>query len=343
MAGEHVRRGGRQGSATECCAKVVAQLAIIAVLVLLTSVPAACGYGVTEFMRDYNNPSVSRIQVKGDVILTSDLPPLDRNLTIVGVGRKRPVIDGQNKYSGIDTSDVLVVRNVEFRNFVTRRWRGGAAILSSGDNNKFESCVFRNNRAMLNNSDSDSDYGNGGAIYFYSNTWRITKCQFLGNRADWYGGAVYTLGESSGTVSGSVFKDNYSKARGGAITFRGSFARIDKCTFEGNKEDGEGGGALSCSRSGCHISNNAFRNNVAKGDGGAIRFFADDEGGFGVLCKGNTFSGNRATNSSSSNLFVSATEDAGLSWSFCAKAPPQTVIDAPKNATQSGNCRGCPK
>ncbi|GBG69483.1 hypothetical protein CBR_g4177 [Chara braunii] len=341
LAGERVGRGGQQGGAARCSATVVAPLATIAVLVLLALVPAAYGYGVKEFMRDYKNPSVSRIQVSGNVILTSNLPRLERNLTIVGAGRKRPVIDGQNKYSGIATSDVLVVRNVEFRNFVTREGSGGGAIKSFGDNNKLERCVFRNNKALSNGSDSDA--GDGGAISFYGNTWTITNCEFIGNRADGVGGALWTLGESSGRVTGSVFKNNYSKSRGGAIGFRGSFARVDKCTFEGNKEDGEGGGALSCSRSACYISNTAFRNNVAKGDGGAIRFFGDEEGGFGVLCKGNTFSGNKATNSSSSNIYIRVDEGGGLSWSFCAKAPPNTFIDGPSGSTKNGDCKGCPK
>ncbi|GBG69485.1 hypothetical protein CBR_g4179 [Chara braunii] len=312
-------------------------LAVTVVVLALSVLPEASGYGVKEFLADYKNPKVSRIEVKGDVYLTSNLPELSRNVTIVGVGKKRPVIDGQNKYSGIVTDYVLSVRNLEFRNLVTTRFRGGAAILSFGDNNKFENCVFRNNRAF-----GSGDSGDGGAINFYSNTWRITNCQFIANRASQTGGALYALGESSGKLTGSTFTNNYAKDRGGAVALIGSFATIDKCAFQGNQADGDVGGAVSCSRSGCYISRNSFRNNVVNGTGGALRFYSDDEGGYGVLCKGNTFSGNRAADSSTNNLHI-VVQDTVKSWSFCAKAPSGTKVDAPSSAIEYGNCRRCPK
>ncbi|GBG69482.1 hypothetical protein CBR_g4176 [Chara braunii] len=314
----------------------VLALAVTVVVLALSVLPEASGYGFIEFLADYKNPQVSRIELKGDVYLSSNLPELSRNVTIIGVGKTRPVIDGQNKYSGIVTHSVLSVRNVEFRNLVTTRFSGGAAILSFGDN-KFESCVFYNNRAF-----GSGDSGNGGAIYFYSNTWRISNCQFIANRASQTGGALYALGESNGKLTGSTFTNNYAKSRGGAVALIGSTATIDKCAFQGNQADGDVGGAVSCSRGGCYISRNSFRNNVVNGTGGAVRFFADDEGGNGVLCKGNTFSGNKAADSSTSNLHIVVT-DTLKSWSFCAKAPAGTKVDAASSAIEYGNCRRCPK
>ncbi|GBG85316.1 hypothetical protein CBR_g39883 [Chara braunii] len=344
MAGCHPSRG-RKSSRDGQRLWFAVPVAAMAVLLALSSLPAsAYGYGVKEFMKAYRNPKVSRIEVKGDVILSSSLPPLSRNLTILGLGRKRPVIDGRGRYAGIETGSRLTVKNVEFRGFVTRREWGGAAIHSSGTDNVFESCVFRNNRALGKKNQLEDSYGCGGAVSFYDGTWAISKCQFIGNRADSYGGGFYAVSDSNGKITRSTFRNNYSGRRGGAVTVRDSSAAIGGCTFQGNQENGEGGGALSCSKASCVIWGNAFKNNVAKGNGGAIRVFADQDTGSGVFCRGNTFCGNRARNESTSNMYVLVEEDASGVFSFCAPtAPTKTKVDTPKGGVKYGDCRGCPK
>ncbi|GBG84098.1 hypothetical protein CBR_g37973 [Chara braunii] len=301
---------------------------VTALVAALPFLPGSHGYGVADFLTAYTDPGVSRIEVTGDVILTSGLPELSRSLTIVGIGTKRPVIDGRGKYSGISMSEFnLTVKNVEFRNLLNSGSSGGGAIYTSGATLVIESCVFRGNKAR---STSGEDNGYGGAVCAHESDFTISRCQFISNRAGANGGAFQSLGESSGSITDCQFSRNLAGNRGGAVALRPGGVDVRGCTFDGNKAAGdEGAGALSCSEASCVVSNNVFKNNAAtskSGLGGAVRFYAEDEG-IPALCKGNSFSGNIANgNRSSDNLYIWLV-DGGPAEICDAQPPPLTLIE----------------
>ncbi|GBG84093.1 hypothetical protein CBR_g37968 [Chara braunii] len=318
----------RRRAARPTAMAAVLVTAATAMVVAVSLLPGVHGYGVKEFLSAYTNPSVSRIEVKGDVTLDRDLPELTRALTIVGVGSKRPVIHGRGKYSGIVAQADLTVSNVEFRSLVTRRVEGGGAITASGDKLVLDNCVFRGNRARRS---EDPDSGSGGALNIAGPFFTISRCHFMGNRADGNGGAIRTLSDTAGSLTSCKFASNVAGNRGGAVALRPGTVHVDSCSFEGNKAGGEGAGALSCSEASCIVSNNVFKNNVAtykSGLGGAIRFYTEDEGS-PALCKGNSFSGNRANgNRKSDNLFILLAEGETGLFEICdSKPPPRTLID----------------
>ncbi|GBG84097.1 hypothetical protein CBR_g37972 [Chara braunii] len=293
---------------------------VTAMVAALSFLPGSHGYGVTDFLTAYTDPGVSRIEVTGDVILTSGLPELNRSLTIVGIGTKRPVIDGRGKYSGISMSGFnLTVKNVEFRNLLNSGSSGGGAIYTSLATLVIESCVFRGNKAR-NTSGETMDTA---ARYAHRDR----------------------MGESWGSITDCQFLRNKAGKRGGAVAPRPGVVDVKGCTFDGNKAAGdEGAGALSCSKASCVVSNNVFKNNAAtsmSGLGGAVRFYGADEG-VAALCKGNSFSGNIANgNRSSDNLYVFLVEG-GVAEICDAQPPPLTLIKLEgASSVRYNECGGC--
>ena len=192
---------------------------------------------------------------------------------------------------------------VENCNFTDNSARCGGAIHFGGYLNAeyiARNCNFINNTAT-----------DGGAIEMDIGT--ITNCNFTGNNASGYGGAIiiYDSWESySTTVTDCNFTNN-SACYGGAIdidfgsvtncnftdntaTYAGAiyirYGSITNCNFTDNQASGNGGAVFFNGNS--TVTNCNFTDNQASGNGGAVCFY----------CSGNVtncnFMGNNASNGS---------------------------------------------
>ena len=148
--------------------------------------------------------------------------------------------------------------------FVNNSSNQGGAIYVAGDTVVSESS-FSGNTA-----------GDGGAIYMvYDSPWAessftITDTSFSGNRADFYGGAlfvdVYLL-----NISGSTFRGNSAgEYDGGAIYSDDGEVVVNQSTFVANVAGGNGG-AISSDTVGIQVASSTFSSNRAvSGWGGAL-------------------------------------------------------------------------
>ncbi|GBG93524.1 hypothetical protein CBR_g73035 [Chara braunii] len=312
-------------------------MAIIMVTGFFGRLPCALAYTAADFINAYKDPTVAKIEVPNDLVLTESLPPISRPLSIIGVGAKRPVVSGGKRFSGINTTSALTLTNLELKDFLTSSPGQGAVVFSDGDQDTvIHRCVFRDNV--------------GGAIAFTGGGYHFTIVGSLcvGNRAPsayQSGGALSATLEGGGSITDTEFHNNYAKERGGAVDVRVGTKRIERCKFVGNRADGPGGGGLSCSRASCIISSSQFLNNVAKGMGGGLRFWSDGEG-ITSVCTGNSFSRNSALNDSrSADVYVELVDASNDSYPvvhFCDPTPPpSTLLNAPNGTVVFNDCGEC--
>jgi predicted outer membrane repeat protein len=148
--------------------------------------------------------------------------------------------------------------------FVNNSSNQGGAIYVAGDTVVSES------------SFSENTAGDGGAIYMvYDSPWAessftITDTSFSGNRADFYGGAlfvdVYLLNISGGTFRGNSAGEH----DGGAIYSDDGEVVVNQSTFVANVAGGNGG-AISSDTVGIQVASSTFSSNRAvSGWGGAL-------------------------------------------------------------------------
>jgi len=155
---------------------------------------------------------------------------------------------------------------------------------------------------------------NGGAISIGSSgaTLNVTNSVFNANKSTAFGGAIgqAVIGGvlSVINVSGSTFTNNVAGSWGGAIgldadaagTTTGSQLTIDRCTFDGNSNAGNGGAIADRLLRGGNmtVTNSTFTNNTATANGGALSFLSAPNAGT-VLIQNCTISGNSATTTAS--------------------------------------------
>ena len=149
----------------------------------------------------------------------------------------------------------------------------------------------------------------GGAVWINGNG-SFVNCNFTGNNASQYGGAV-NIFQGNGIFINSTFTGNNASQYGGAVNiFQGNGIFINS-TFNNNTGH-NGGGAVDISYSNGIFINSTFIGNNAK-DGGAVCIYSDS-GSSGIFIN-STFIGNNATKKggaicidySSSGSFVNST------------------------------------
>jgi len=153
-------------------------------------------------------------------------------------------------------------------------------------------CLFENNIAA-----DPSNNSGGGAILTGSGEMKIHESQFINNQADW-GGAVSSSSGTDLSISASILENNHADFHGGAVdimpdstaTFAvnsivnniagsggGIYNRgtttIDRTTIDQNQavaSNGDGGGIASMMGN-LTITYSTISNNTAAGSGGGIR------------------------------------------------------------------------
>jgi len=174
----------------------------------------------------------------------------NNSLTIVGAGAGSTILDGKNleQVMNIDTTGVV-----------------------GGDSN---SHITVTGITFENGDTPGGAFEDGGGLCIETNQANITveDCEFNGNTADVYGGAVYARSFAAGTVTfaNNIFDGNTANVNGGGVYGRSSTGNM---TFTNNIFDGntanQGGGVYGRSSTGnMTFTNNTFNGNTAQNVGG---------------------------------------------------------------------------
>lgn len=155
---------------------------------------------------------------------------------------------------------------------------------------------------FVNNSSNQ-----GGAVYVVGDTV-VSESSFSGNTAD-DGGAIYMVydalwAESSFTITDTSFSGNRADFYGGALFVDVYLLNISGSTFRGNSTGEHDGGAIYSDDGEVVVNQSTFVANVAGGNGGAI---SSDT--VGIQVASSTFSSNRAVSGWGGALFSYETVD----------------------------------
>ena len=186
--------------------------------------------------------------------------------------------------------DSLTIENGDSVDTVITGGNDGAGVLVANNVNATLSNVIVSGNGKL-----DSDASGGGVWIADGATLDILDSQFLMNKAEIDGGAIYNSGIL--TVKRSTFTDNVVVDDAGAIYNNDGTVTIDQSTFTRNVARGlshSNGGAISNVNGPVTVRNSTFESNEAQGNGGAIASFFT---GANVQIENSTFSGNVADTS----------------------------------------------
>ncbi len=239
---------------------------------------------------------------KGGGMLNVEASPMVANCTFVenraGSGGAVAVFEASPSFVNCTFSNnfassnggVLYIRELSSASFSNCTFSdnyghvGGAARIYSSSP-VFENCVFSNNSAheggavglsysSLAMTDCileghQADYG-GAISCTDSSELSLTRCDFVNNTVEFYGGGVYVF-EGSATLESCVFEGNSAPSWGGAIIVGIPLSfELSRCKFAGNSA-GLYGGAISASElSSSLISNCVFSGNWTGVSGGAL-------------------------------------------------------------------------
>jgi predicted outer membrane repeat protein len=151
----------------------------------------------------------------------------------------------------------IVYKKVLFANcnFRTNQGANGGAVGTIGSAMSFINCRFENNRAT-GTGGTFSKGGSGGAIYVDGTNQNGSENNFI-------------------NICGCVFENNSSGYQAGSVNIifyegKGSYATIDRCTFNNSVCDADKGGACYLMNGDFSISNSTFSNNSSPVQGGGI-------------------------------------------------------------------------
>lgn len=191
---------------------------------------------------------------------------------------------------------------------------GGLFIYGDGIHNspvtaKLWNLTFTENQGT--NAGNMEQSGSGAGVYLNNVAMDMLNCQFIGNRSDGYGGAMWMSGSEyfvdqdyDQIIENCLFHDNTAEIAGGAIcTNNGPLAGILNCTLADNVvSDPFGyGGAVECYNSTVAVINSivwgnnaAFGPQIAIGDpleahnpeSLVVTFYSDIQGGGDAIFEG---------------------------------------------------------
>lgn len=231
----------------------------------------------------------------------------------------------------------------------------GLVLLSTGGKLYVKDSAFKDNAG-----------GFGTAIHVSSGTAEVIDTDFIGNTADYHGGAMRVNGSDAvANVEGSLFQNNIAGGKGGAaIISGGGQATFDGVTFSGNEakqtksEDGtvaSAGGALMIlgDADAVSITDSAFTGNKAStGRGGAIAIDGSKtEPPTNHTITNSTFTGNTAVEGGAVGLwggkatftdtdFIDNTAGGWGGAIFVGNGGEVTIAADKKDVTFSGNKAG---
>lgn len=108
----------------------------------------------------------------------------------------------------------------------------GGALSALGGLGLVSNNVFALNRALA---------GSGGAAYVKTRTDTLVDCSFVGNTAQYSGGAYVASSSGIGEIARCSFKTNSAAVSVGGLSIGIAQDRISDCVFEGNQSKGDSG------------------------------------------------------------------------------------------------------
>lgn len=214
-----------------------ALLATFVVSSPLDSGPATLRQAVAEANAAPGADTIVFQGLSGQVIhLTSGAISISDDLTIDGPGAGDLTVSGSESSSifriqppaGATTALAVAIDGLTLADGRDASSFSGGAITAIQTNLTVTACGFQNNNALANPKSS----GQGGAILaqpgvssssppvITPGSLTIAECMFVGNHADFSGGAIKVFGTMT-TITDSVFSQNTSKQNGGAIAANG--------------------------------------------------------------------------------------------------------------------------
>ncbi|WP_162796115.1 T9SS type A sorting domain-containing protein [Pedobacter nanyangensis] len=208
--------------------------------------------------------------------------------------------------------------NVDFEQNTAQTSAGAVYILGASAANKNTSSFiggsFKNNEV----TGTSATTGNGGGIYMASYASpSFTNVIFEGNKANYAGGAIYSLGNTAGqsllTLSGGSFKSNEAVGYRGGAVYASNYTDVTATNllFEANTAGGHGGAVFSIgaagnvnslSFTGCNFTQNTINAGSAV-NGGAVHFNIYTE----AILSNVNFEANAALNGSGGALYIAGT------------------------------------
>jgi len=222
-------------------------------------------------------------------LLSSPLPPVSEDVTIIGTGNWIPTINGQRAHRIFDLQGVTV--NLSNLNLINGNATGsstagyGGAINTSslGTTLTLTNVSFSGNHAQ----------SGGGALRVLGSDVFVSNCRFTGNTTDYFGGAIDQSGGLL-SVTGTTISGNSAQLGGGIGVQGGSETRLTNITVSGNSALGNGGGIYRIGASYLMTLNNVtITANTADssggdfGNGGGLY-----RGGGGVVISNSIIAGN---------------------------------------------------
>ena len=226
-----------------------------------------------------------------EIILTSSLPAITRNLTIQGhlqtsgankdkpaISIKRSTVAGTGDFRILlangGSALELKLYGLSIENGQTTAYSAGA--YSTGSLTA-ERCAFIGNKT--------THYG--GGAFATRGSLILKQCTFTGNTATQSGGGAY-IDNGSLVAQNCTFEDNLAGLNGGGLCILSGSATVENCLFRDNEATGGGGGGMY-SQTSVTTENCIFMSNTATNNGGGLW-------GPALSVRACTFAGNTATN-----------------------------------------------
>lgn len=230
---------------------------------------------ITDLNAQTGSHTITFTGLTGTITLASNLPAINKSMTITGPGLSSLTVSGNNLYRVflLNSGFTIYISGLTIAN--SRNTGGGitsgGGILNSGATLTVTDCTFTGCYCV----------GYGGAI-FATSTTTVSNCTFTNNTATSFGGGINS--QASLTVTGTTFTSNTAQNGSGISSEGTGNITIGNCTFSGNSGTAYNSGGTTQTVYNCTFNGN----NGANGAG--VRAYG---GSLSILSS--TISGNTGT------------------------------------------------
>jgi uncharacterized repeat protein (TIGR01451 family) len=185
------------------------------------------------------------------ITLASNLPTIDKTITIVGRGCTATIIDGGGTYQAFYlSSGTLSLSRLTIRNGTNITNDGATLTLDGVDlhgNSEYSGALeqYSGSTTTILNSAlySNTADNRGGAVHATGGTVTIKNTTISGNVSTYYGGGICIEGEAaftidSCTIANNSFSGAYAQAKGGGILLLGGSLAIKNTIIANNQKVG---------------------------------------------------------------------------------------------------------
>jgi len=136
---------------------------------------------------------------------------------------------------------------------------GGGAYLQWSEGGLVEDCLFSNNQTVSSNA-----RGGGGGLHIHESRIDVSRCRFIDNNSEAWGGGLFIIRPAPVRVENSIFQGNYGGLGGGVLvdnTSEEMTASIINCTFTENQARGGASLAFGTNETTAFVTNSILWGN----------------------------------------------------------------------------------